>query len=271
MEKKKISIVTPSYNQGQYLEETIDSVLSQGYDNLEYIIMDGGSTDNSVDIIKKYEKYLSYWVSEKDGGQPNALKKGFSLSTGEILGWINSDDKYVAGTFDKINDAFLANKNTEFVYGDYFLLFNDQRLVAKPKISWDFNIALYAILPFGQPSSFWTKNIYEKVGGLDVNYQYIFDYEFFLRVGAELKNNPDGFKHIHDYYSYFRIHDESKTVSQHEKFRQENKILRKQFGVSQNKLIRKTKQYYYLFAALKKYYNERGFIPLKTDNKEDYA
>ena len=102
----RISIVTPSYNQGQFIEETIRSVLQQGYPNLEYIIIDGGSTDNSVEIIKKYEEYLTYWVSEPDDGQYDAINKGFSRATGEIMAWLNSDDMYVPWTFKTVAEIF---------------------------------------------------------------------------------------------------------------------------------------------------------------------
>ena len=105
----KISIVTPSYNQGQYLEKTIRSVLEQGYPNLEYIIIDGGSTDHSVEIIKRYEKYLKYWESEADRGQSHAINKGFEHATGDLFAWLNSDDYYMDDVFQRVAEIYQAN------------------------------------------------------------------------------------------------------------------------------------------------------------------
>jgi len=112
----KISIVTPSYNQAEFLERTILSVLNQNYLNLEYIIIDGGSNDGSVEIIKKYEKYLTYWVSEKDKGQGCAISKGFEKSTSDILAWLNSDDTYLPGTFYKIAKDFRQNSEVDLIF-----------------------------------------------------------------------------------------------------------------------------------------------------------
>src|SRR5258708_1539817 len=114
----KLSIVTPSYNQGQFLEETILSVLDQKYANLEYIIIDGGSTDESVEIIRRYAKHLAFWVSEKDRGQVHAINKGIAKTTGDIFGFINSDDVYLPGAFNTVVDHFENNPATEWVCGD---------------------------------------------------------------------------------------------------------------------------------------------------------
>lgn len=118
----KISIVTPSYNQGEFIEETIRSVLLQGYPNLEYIIVDGGSTDNTVDIIKKYDDYISYWVSEPDNGQSHALNKGFSKATGDLIGWQNSDDYYSREAFKRVAEASKIYQDTDIFYGQVEIL-----------------------------------------------------------------------------------------------------------------------------------------------------
>src|SRR5262245_11082041 len=115
--RPKISIVTPSFNQGEFLEETILSVLHQRYEPLEYIVVDGGSTDNSVAILKKYEKHLAYWLSEQDQGQTNALNKGLARTSGEIIGFINSDDGYLPGAFDAVIRYFEAHPQCEWLCG----------------------------------------------------------------------------------------------------------------------------------------------------------
>jgi len=131
----KISIVTPSYNQAEFLERTILSVLNQNYPNLEYIIIDGGSTDGSVEIIKKYEKYLSYWVSEKDRGQAHALNKGFEKATGDLVGWQNSDDIYLPGAFRKVAEVYRNNPNYDVYFGNIYFIDEEDNIIRDLKFS----------------------------------------------------------------------------------------------------------------------------------------
>jgi len=182
----KISIVTPSFNQGNYLEETIRSVLLQGYPDIEYIIIDGGSTDNSVEIIKKYSPCLHYWVSEPDRGQSHAINKGFSKATGSIFAYINSDDFYEQNAFITAAHAFGRPEKPQLITGDC-IIFEEDVIKRTFKAWWPESIA-HLLKPFGstfaQPAAFWSRDTYELVGGFDENLHYAFDREFFLKIGV---------------------------------------------------------------------------------------
>jgi glycosyltransferase involved in cell wall biosynthesis len=261
----KISIVTPSYNQGEFLEETIDSVLSQGVGDVEYIIMDGGSTDNSVEIIKKYEKYLHYWQSKPDGGQTEAINQGFKHASGDILCYLNSDDVYFPGVFQKVVDSFSKNQSLELLYGDNAVLYPDGRIVGKPKIAYDYDICLNAFLMIQQPSSFWSSNLYRQLEGFNEEYQFCFDYDFYLRAGLHLKGGAhNSIIHVQDLWSMFRVHDSSKTISQKDEFSRETKILRSDHNFTFNPILRPFIKHYYLFKTLIKFYQQRGVIPLRS-------
>ncbi|MFC1495134.1 glycosyltransferase family 2 protein [Thermodesulfobacteriota bacterium] len=179
----RICIVTPSYNQGQFIEETIRSVLLQGYPDLEYIVMDGGSTDNTVEVIRKYEPWLSYWVSESDRGQAAAINKGWRLATGEILGWLNSDDCYFLSAFQKVANAFIRDENIRVLAGEGILINTDgKQIAAKPAYSFDPVALLVHSQPL-QPTTFYRKSVLSEVGFLNENLHYAMDREFFLRLG----------------------------------------------------------------------------------------
>lgn len=201
----KISIVTPNLNQGQFIEDTILSVINQNYPNLEYIIMDGGSTDNSVDIIKKYEKYVTYWISHEDNGQAGAINRGFSIASGEILGWLNADDLFLPYTFKYISDQFDVNSisSGEILFGNCMHLNETTNSVAGSDVEKAhdiFNIELcdYII----QPSSFMTRKAYDIVGPFQESMRYGFDWDWFIRA----KQKSIKFKPIKKYLSIYRIH-----------------------------------------------------------------
>jgi len=182
----RISIVTPSYNQGKYLEKTILSVLEQGYPNLEYIIIDGGSSDESVEIIKKYADRLAWWVSEPDRGQSHAINKGFARATGEIFGWLNSDDWYQPGALQAVAEAFAAHPEAGAVVGAGEMVDEKgQQLLFKAptKVDLDF---LYHWLDdfFWQPSCFFSRRAWEKCGPLELDLHYAMDLDLWLRIVA---------------------------------------------------------------------------------------
>ncbi len=213
----KISIVTPSFNQGQFLERTIVSVLNQEYPNLEYFVIDGGSTDGSVEIIKKYEKYLTHWVSEPDDGQSDAICKGFSKSTGEILAWLNSDDMYLPGALFNIADAFRKNPDAALVYGDYIKVDASDRCFAlRRKPSFDYRIVLYRCAIPIQPASFFNRRAFFEVGGIDTSFHYTMDYDLILRL-ARYGN----IGHIGKYLAAMRFHPACKSMAEKGKFAQE--------------------------------------------------
>lgn len=216
---KKISIITPSFNQGQYLEQTIDSVLSQGYPNLEYLIIDGGSTDGSVDIIKKYAKHLHYWVSEKDNGQSDAINKGLKLAGGEILNWINSDDWYAPGTLEKVAAYFEMEKilvvsGRGDVWKDHELRSRnpgvDVYLLPEKTIGW---------ARIDQPETFFRRKAIDKMGPLNMNLHYVMDREWWIRF--LLLFGEEGVLKVDDTFVNFRLHEASKTFNSLKRFEEE--------------------------------------------------
>lgn len=188
----KISIVTPSYNQGKYIEETIRSVVMQGYPNLEYIIVDGGSTDNSVEIIKKYEKDIFFWISEKDKGQTHAINKGFEKATGDILAYINSDDLYMPYTFRLVAELFQQH-NLHWLTGIQSRLVSDNVIAPKRDAVKLFSRELYSKgyhvgSLFGwnqQCSTFWSAELFNKVGRkFDESFNHAMDIDMWIRMSA---------------------------------------------------------------------------------------
>jgi len=187
----KISVITPSLNQAAFIEQTISSVLGQGYPNLEYIIIDGGSTDGTVDLIRKHERHLAYWVSEKDAGQSNAINKGLKRATGDIIAYINSDDYYLDGAFKRVADAYRENPDIDLWYGrcrivDQFGAKVDERIGSIERYDeildlWD---VWWKRRNFVQPEVFWTKRISKKVGAFREDLNLVMDYEYWLRIFA---------------------------------------------------------------------------------------
>lgn len=195
----KISIVTPSYNQGVFIRDTIESVMKQNYSNYEHIVVDGGSTDETVNILKEY-KHLK-WISEKDNGPSNAINKGFEMATGEIYGWINSDDYYEENIFMEVEKEF-RKKEVKFLCGDMTIVDINKKYIFSnhtPKLLRD-NLINNSI-DIRQPSTFFSSDLFKSVGGLDESLKLTFDYELFLRMLEKTDSH-----YIQKNLSYYRDH-----------------------------------------------------------------
>lgn len=204
----KISIITPSFNQGNYLEDTILSVINQNYPNLEYIIIDGGSSDNSVEIIKKYEGEIDYWISEKDDGQSDAINKGLKRATGDIVAWLNSDDLYLEDTLSTVSKIFSENPHVDLIYGDV-LNFNENTGKESVWVVHEFEPLDFLKRTYiHQPAVFWRNAVHNDVGYLDTSLYYQMDYDFWMRIFFKKKTLK-----INKSLAKFRIHDTSKTSS----------------------------------------------------------
>lgn len=212
MQLPRLSIITPSYNQAGFIEETIRSVLSQDYPDLEYIVMDGGSMDGTVEILKKYRGHL-HWVSERDRGQSHAINKGLAIATGEVIAFINSDDVYEPGALLKVGAFFASHPQAAWLTGKCHVI-DPAGVEIRRFVTWYKNFWLrfrsYRILQImdyvSQPATFWRRSVIEKVGFFDEKLHYAMDYDYSLRVGRhfELWVLPE-------YLASYRIHPTSKA------------------------------------------------------------
>ncbi len=201
-----ISIVMPSYNQGMFIEQAITSILGQFYPKLELIVMDGGSTDNTREIIKKYSGSIQYFVSERDNGQADAINKGFRIASGDILAWLNTDDMYLPQTLFRA--ASLIGKSTEpaLVYGSCISL-NEETKTTRTKIAPDFDAGRLTYCDFiDQPATFWSRRLWESTGELNEEYYYALDWDWFIRASKICR-----FKLFSDCLAIYRKHESQKT------------------------------------------------------------
>lgn len=206
-----ISVVIPSFNQGQYIEETILSVLGQGYPELELIVLDAGSTDNTVEVIEKYSDKISYWHSKKDKGQADAINQGMNLSSGEVVCWLNSDDMYLPGTLLDIGKRFGGRTDeNHMVYGAAVTINqSNEKLLSSAQTAAPFEAFTLTYRDFiVQPSAFWTRKLWESTGNLDISYNYVLDWEWFLRA-----SKITSFEYVPKFYSVYRYHPFHKTSS----------------------------------------------------------
>ncbi len=230
MHYPKISIVTPSFNQGHFLEETIRSVLDQGYPNLEYIIIDGGSKDQSISIIRKYSDQIKYWESKLDKGQSDAIIKGMQYCTGDIFNWLNSDDYLEPGALFKIAEAF-SSEQTGMVAGMVRTFNNsEQSFIQNQKLSAPGLMRWYPGVQFVQPGVWLRRKHVLACGSIDPTFHYSFDWDLYIRY----LNLFPVVKEIPNLLVHFRLHSDSKTCTVQEKFQKEEAlIIRKIFTIPQ--------------------------------------
>jgi glycosyltransferase involved in cell wall biosynthesis len=207
-QKPLVSIVTPSFNQAQYLEETIRSVLEQDYPNLEYWIIDGGSTDGSLEIIQRYAHRLAGWVSEPDQGQTDAINKGCARAQGEILAWLNSDDTYLPGAVSEAVYYLIQNPKTGMVYGDANLIDEYGKVLgAFPAAQTDYQQLRRGYVHIPQQSAFFRASLWRKVGPLDPSFYFAMDYDLWVRLAKVSR-----LKYIRRRWANFRLHSSGKSV-----------------------------------------------------------
>ena len=211
-----VSIITPSYNQAPYLEKTIQSVLEQDYPNVEYIVVDGGSTDNSTEIIKKYADQLAYWISERDSGQAEAINKGFARANGDILAWMNSDDYYMLNTISVVVRCFEQNPDVVMVYGDMLAVDGTGQTINVLKYR---QLSLEDLLCFqiiGQPSVFFRRSALEKTGWLEPSFHFMLDHHLWIRLAQQGR-----LLHIPQVWSAARYHPLAKNRARAAEFGRE--------------------------------------------------
>jgi glycosyltransferase involved in cell wall biosynthesis len=204
-----VSVVTPSYNQARFVEQTIRSVLLQGYPDLEYIVIDGGSTDGSVEVIRKYERHLAHWESGRDRGQSHAINKGFARATGEVMCWLNSDDYYLPGTLRAVAEALFEGAGAAAVVGHCVQVYADGSPPLRGRGGFE---SLERLLEFWkgyrmhQPSIFWRREVFERVGYLDESLHLTMDFDYWVRVARHFE-----FKNLDRDLACATYHEEAKT------------------------------------------------------------
>lgn len=260
-----ISIITPSFNQGDYLESTIQSVLAQHYPKIEYIVVDGGSTDHTLAILQKYSPRLT-WISEPDEGQAQAINKGFRRATRDIVAWLNSDDVYLPDALPSVADFFSDHPAIDVVYGDYYLIDSaGQILLRKQEIPFDYNILLYGLDYISQPTTFFRREVLENFGYLDETLHYGLDWEYWLRIASR----GGRFALLPRYLAATRLHPRAKTVLASAQMVAEHRRISARYW-NQRRFKSEGRQRAYETLLNKIYRLKRQLIKLKTRHTIDF-
>ncbi len=208
-DQQLVSIVTPSFNQARYIEATIQSVLAQDYPRIEYLIVDGGSTDGTVEIIKKYASRVAWWASEKDQGQTDAINKGFGRAGGQILAWLNSDDTYEPGAVSAAVKYLLEHPNVGMVYGDCNFINDDGRVIGRfGSAQTDYRLLRQGYVHIPQQTMFFRAEWRRQVGPLDPSFYFAMDYDLWTRLAAYTE-----LKYVPQTWANFRLHTTGKTIA----------------------------------------------------------
>ena len=234
-----LSIVIPTYQQGRYIQRTLESILDQGYPALELIVIDGGSTDQTREIIERYQTHIAIYISEKDGGQSDAIRKGFELATGQIITWMNSDDTYAENALITVGQFFAANHSVRFAYGNRDIINeNDQVIGRRRQPDFHPRIMRYCHMIIPQVSAFWQRSLYQESGGVDASLRFCMDFDLFVKMA--LISPP---AHLPIVLGNFRIHGDSKTSNLENVRLAEDQIVQKRYcrykpGTIQFKIVR---------------------------------
>lgn len=264
MNYPKITIVTPSFNQAEFLERTILSIINQGYPNLEYIVCDGGSTDGSVDIIKKYENHIDWWCSEIDSGQTDAINTGMKKATGEIVGWINSDDILLPGALNAIGDYYVKYPSTEFLNGLTMEIDKNDKIIRFIHIVMNKFFFEHGCYNISQQGMFWKRDLFQKIGYLDDSFHAKMDVDWLIRN----YENHSKIRLLNKYIGAIRIYEGTKTAMQGDIWENDSKrIIEKykgRYSLSHGGPIRLL---FYLYKTIKGCYFKNWVLGLKYKGK----
>lgn len=259
----KISVIVPSFNQGEYIQKTLESIVLQDYSNYELIVIDGGSSDSTLDTLNKYNSYIHCLISEPDSGQSHALQKGFSLATGDIFCWLCSDDLFMPGCLSHVAQIFLGDPNLDLVYGDTAYLYPSGYIQRKPRINYRYSTMLRAFNIIAQPSSFFSASAYYRTGGIDVSFQYAMDYDLFLSMGSSVH-----WARTEKLLSLYRLHPVSKTVSDRERFAIEFRLVREKHLRRRLYFIDGLYFYWHTMIVVMAFWIDRRCLKLFYDNSK---